>query len=123
VYERLLKERNTDGSALRVFFDQRSIDPGEDFYKELALAIQGSRFFLPVYTSEYFTRAFCKFEIQRAALRHVQLGDFIVAIAREAVKIPIQFDHINYVDVEAAPDFMDRVVERIRKREKAQPGG
>lgn len=123
MYERLLKESNADGSALRVFFDQRSIDPGEDFYKELALAIQGSRFFLPVYTSEYFTRPFCKFEMQRAALRHVQLGDFIVAIAREAVQIPIQFDHINYVDVKAAPDFMDRVVERIRKREKAQPGG
>jgi hypothetical protein len=123
VYERLLKECNADGSALRVFFDQRSIDPGEDFYKELALAIQGSRFFLPVYTLEYFTRPFCKFEMQRAALRHVQLGDVIVAIAREAVQIPIQFDHINYVDVKAAPDFMDRVVERIRKREEAQPGG
>lgn len=121
IYERLLKEQSADGSELRIFFDQRSIEPGVDFYEKLALAIQGSRFFLPVYTSDYFTRDFCKFEIQRAALRHVKLGDFINPIAREAVKIPTQYDHINYLDIHSAPDFMDRLMERIKKRQQLCP--
>lgn len=123
VYEKLLKLQKTDGSAFQVFFDQRSIEPGEDWFAKLALAIEGSRFFLPVYTSDYFTRRFCQFEMQRAAPRHVQLGDFIVAIAREDMKIPKQYDHIQYLDVRTAPDFMDRVIKRIHKKEVARPGG
>lgn len=48
---------------------------------------------------------------------------FIVAIAREDVQIPKQYDHIQYLDVRTDPAFMDRVIERIRQREEAQPGG
>ena len=110
IYERLLKEQKADGSPLRIFFDQQSIEPGEDWFTKLALAIEGSRFFLPVYTSDYFTRRFCQFEIQRAAPRHVKLGDFIIAIAREDAHIPKQYDHIQYLDVRTDPGFMDRVV-------------
>jgi hypothetical protein len=123
VYEWLLKERKADGTPLRIFFDQRSIEPGEDWFAKLALAIEGSRFFLPVYTSDYFSRRFCQFEMQRAAPRHVVLGDFIVAIAREAIKIPTQYDHIQCLDVQTDPHFMNRVVDRIRKREQVSPGG
>ena len=57
VYEPLLKLQKADGSAFRVFFDQRSIEPGEDWFAKLALAIEGSRFFLPVYTADYFQGA------------------------------------------------------------------
>ncbi len=117
VYEPLLMIRKADGSKLSVFFDQRSIEPGEDFYTKLALAISGSRFFLPVYTADYFTRRFCAFEMKRAALRHVELGDFIIGIAREDMVIPKQYDHIHYLDVRTDDRFMERVAERIRKRD------
>jgi len=115
LYEELQKLRKADGSKLRVFFDQRGIEPGEDWYRKLALAIEGSRFFIPVYTSDYFSRAFCQFEMKRAAPRHESLGDFIIPIARDDVEVPTQYDHIHYIDVRSDPDFMDRVIERIRK--------
>lgn len=117
IYERLLKLRKADGTSLRVFFDQRDIEPGEDWYKKLALAIQGSRFFLPVYTADYFTRKFCEFEMELAAIRHVELGDFIVAIARDDIKVPFQYFRIQYLDVRTDQDFMERVAQRIMKRE------
>jgi hypothetical protein len=123
VYERLLRLRKADGSPVRVFFDQRNIEPGEDWYRKLALSIQGSRFFLPVYTADYFSRKFCEFEMRRAALRHVELGDFFIAIAREDVTVPTQYNHIQYLDVRTDADFMDRIVERIRKQDSGIVNG
>jgi hypothetical protein len=118
VYEQLLKLRKPDGSPLRVFFDQRGIDPGENWVRKLALAIQGSRFFIPVYTADYFEeKTYRDLEMNRAAIRHVELGDFIIPIARDDVKVPAQYDHIQYLDVRMDPDFMERVAERIRKRD------
>lgn len=123
VYEKLIGLKKSDGSPLRVFFDERGIEPGEDWYTKLALAIVGSRFFLPVYTAEYFERKFCQFEMEKAAPRQVDLKDFIIALAREDVVVPKQYEGIQYLDVRKSPDFIERIAERIHKRENINPHG
>jgi hypothetical protein len=71
-----------------------------------------------VYTADYFEeKTYRDLEMNRAAIRHVELGDFIIPIARDDVKVPAQYDHIQYLDVRMDPDFMERVAERIRKRD------
>jgi hypothetical protein len=61
--------------------------------------------------------------MRRAALRHVELGDFFIAIAREDVTVPTQYNHIQYLDVRTDADFMDRIVERIRKQDSGIVNG
>jgi len=124
VYEQLLKLRKVNGSPLRVFFDEQDIKIGADWFDKLGLAIHGSRFFIPVYTTDYFTKKYCKKEMRWAARRHVDLDeDFILPIACEDVKIPEQYKDIQYLDVRTAPDFMDRIAERIRERDSVTGKG
>ena len=124
VYEQLLKLRKVNGSPLRVFFDEHSIKVGDNWPNKIELAIQGSRFFIPVYTADYFTKRYCKKEMRCAAIRRqIKLHDFIIPIARDDVKIPEQYKDIQYLDVRTAPDFMDRVAERIRERDSVTGKG
>jgi hypothetical protein len=103
------------GKALRVFFDQRTIRPGELWFKRLAHAIHASRFFLPVYSAEYFSRDFCQMEMERAAVRQVRDPSFIIALARGAVPIPVEYELINYIDVTKDDRFIERVLATMRE--------
>ncbi len=55
--------------------------------------------------------------MKKAARRHVELGDFIIAIARDDVTVPGLYDDIQYLDVRTDPDFMNRVATRIHNRD------
>jgi TIR domain len=122
VYEPLLKFRKTDGSALQIFFDEDSIEPGDNWHAKVALAIERSSFFLPIYTTDYFNSRFCVDEMAMALLRHIKLEAIIIPIAREEIKIPTEYSTIQYLDVQKDAHFMNRVVERIRKSEEIRPG-
>jgi hypothetical protein len=98
------------GKPLRVFFDQRTIRPGESWFQRLAHAIHASRFFLPVYSAEYFARDFCRMEMERAAVRQVRDPSFIIALARGSVPVPVEYELINYIDVTKDERFVERVL-------------
>jgi hypothetical protein len=103
------------GKPLRVFFDQRTIRPGESWFRRLAHAIHASRFFLPVYSAEYFGRDFCRMEMERAAVRQVRDPSFIIALARGSVSIPVEYELINYIDVTKDEHFIERVLATMRE--------
>jgi hypothetical protein len=114
------------GKPLRVFFDQRTIRPGESWFQRLAHAIHASRFFLPVYSPEYFARDFCRMEMERAAVRQVRDPSFIIALARGAVPVPVEYELINYIDVTKDERFVERVLATMREawaRDRADERG
>lgn len=62
------------GKKLAVFFDTSSIRSGTGWQTMLSLAIDGSRFIVPVYTETYFKQPYCRFEILRAHRKWVLAG-------------------------------------------------
>jgi hypothetical protein len=116
VYDRLCSEFKKH----EIFFDTKSIKLADDWQSKLARGITDSRFFLPIYTKDYFDpdRKYCIYEREKAYMRHMKLGDFIIPIAREAVgDLPIPFDYhkIQAIEIKERLDFMDEVLAKIKE--------
>jgi len=110
VYEPLRSARDASGRPLRVFFDTEDIKAGASWYATLVTAINSSRHFVAVYSKDYFSKGFCRFEMERAAIRRVNQNDFIIPVLRETVQVPAEFDHIQFVDARDDRDFIDKVL-------------
>ena len=121
VYEPLMKIKKSNGTKLSVFFDENDIKPSENWQHKLALGIDASRFFLPIYTTDYFSRKFCQYEMEIAALRREDLKDFIIGIARHNFELPKPYRLINYLDVRNDDKFMARIIEIILDRTDVNP--
>jgi TIR domain len=116
LYEPLIHVRKANGSRLRMFFDKRSIEPGDYWYSVLARAINGSRLFVAVYSADYFDRDGCRFEMMRAARKHLSQTDFIFPIARviPVPKLPVEYDHIQFCAGSDA-DALAECIEKIKR--------
>lgn len=115
VFEPLRNFRDERGQPLRIFFDTQSIKTGSSWYATLVEAINSSRHFVAVYSTDYFDKKFCRFEMERAAIKRVHQSDFIVPILREPVTVPGEFDHIHYVDARTHPDFITVVLAQVQQ--------
>jgi hypothetical protein len=65
--------RRPDGRTYSVFFDTDDIRAGETWIERMFHAIDASRFFLPVYSSDYFDKPYCRREIAHA-FKYQQVG-------------------------------------------------
>jgi len=110
VYKPLLAARRADGTPLNIFFDTRNIRVGDFWYRRLALAVAASRYFVPVYSDDYFDKAFCVHELTLALARSAQKAQFILPLLRTAKPIPPGYDHIQHIDVATQPQFIEEVV-------------
>ena len=63
-----------NGRKLKVFFDTSTIRAGSSWQAALSLAIDGSRFVIPVYSQRYFEQPYCRFEVMRAHRKWVLAG-------------------------------------------------
>ena len=115
VYPALANAKNANGTPLRVFFDKDSIHLGTSWYEKLALAIQGSRYFMPVYSNDYFDKGFCRFEMELAAIRRVHEPNFMLPLARVTDNVPVGYQQINFIDVNEQPDYIEKVLEVVRQ--------
>jgi hypothetical protein len=106
----LASARHQDGTPFKIFFDTRSIRLGDFWYRRLALAIAASRHFVPIYSDDYFDKAFCQHEMTLALARSVKKPDFILPLRRTSKPVPPGYDHIQHVDVAAQPDFIKNVL-------------
>jgi hypothetical protein len=113
VFKPLSQLRKTDGSAVRIFFDRESIKPGTQWYGEIARAIEASRVFVPVYSEDYFERDFCRWEMQKAAIKAVKQPGFVLPVARVVAGIPPEYDHIQWIDVNLPRDFGRALIEAV----------
>ena len=78
VFEPLLRERLELDAAIvgteTVFRDERSIEDGAHWPEELKLALQHSRVIIVVGSPAYFTRRWCRAELETMRGRHERTG-------------------------------------------------
>jgi len=100
--------------SLRIFYDVTSIEVGTSWQETIALAIDGSRFIVPVYSDAYFARNYCHYEIMRAHLKWVASGRVcVLPIMRGRPAIPAAINDIQAVSVDDDPGVVARVVATI----------
>ena len=111
VYEPIKAMRKADGSELAVFFDRTEIGLGETFTTKYMWAIVDSRFFIPIFSDDYYARNHTRNEMDVAYKRSVEKKIVILPVAHTAQTVPEIYSHLNFVDAQANPRF----IEEIRK--------
>jgi hypothetical protein len=100
----------------RVFFDRRSIRIGTAWYFELARAIECIRCVVAVYSSDYFRKNFCTFELGKAVVRDIALRgkDFcVLPLMRGQVPVPPAFSHLQFVGATTSQEMVAMVLDRL----------
>jgi hypothetical protein len=115
----LSRVRTAEGKPLRIFFDRQSIKIGYTWYTTLVEGVYGSRFFVPIYSEDYFDRPFCRDELDIAMLRQVGAEAFILPIARRVDGIPTRYARVQFVDANKEPDFIESVIAAITAKRVA----
>jgi hypothetical protein len=111
--------RQPSGKKLSVFFDTSSIRSGTAWQAKLALAIDGSRFIVPVYSEAYFRQPYCRFEIMRAHRKWVLAGEqsrCVLPVMRGHPTIPAAVDDIQAQSIDECPDLVEQHVAEIVDR-------
>jgi len=104
------------GHKLQIFFDAESIRAGTGWQTKIALAIDASRFIVPVYSSAYFSQPYCRFEILRAHRKWIRLAmasRCVLPLMRGHPEIPAEVDDIQAVSVDDRPDIVVQYVAEI----------
>jgi TIR domain len=102
-----------NGRKLSVFFDALSIRSGTGWQETLSLAIDASRFIVPVYSEAYFKQPYCKFEIMRAHRKWVLAG------AESRCVLPIVLGHptiwaaVDDIQAQSIDDYPDLVQQHV----------
>ena len=107
------------GRKLSIFFDRASIRSGTGWQAKIALAIDGSRFIVPVYSEAYFQQPYCRFEIMRAHRKWVHAGEesrCLLPIMIGHPHLPPAIDDIQAWSVDDHPDVVEQLVDEILAR-------
>jgi hypothetical protein len=116
VYKPLQDAQLPDGRKLKIFFDTSSIQIGASWQDRISLAIDGSRYIVPVYSDVYFTRPYCRFEIRRAHRKWIARGTdsgCVLPIMHGHAKIDEAVDDIQARSVDDVPDLVAQVIATI----------
>jgi hypothetical protein len=119
VYRPLAAARLPNGRGLSIFFDTSSIRVGTGWQDKISLAIDGSRFVVPVYSDIYFTKPYCRFEIRRAHRKWIALGEdsrCVLPVMRGKPKIYATVDDIQALSIDDHPDLVQTIVDEIVER-------
>jgi len=119
VYAPLRDARLPGGGKLSIFLDISTIRVGTAWQDKIALAIDGSRFIVPVYSEVYFQKPYCRFEIKRAHRKWIGSGEqsrCVLPIMRGHPKILSVVDDIQAASVDDDPDVMKAIVDEILAR-------
>jgi hypothetical protein len=101
--------RKADGTELAVFFDRAEIGLGEAFTAKYMWAIVDSRFFIPVFSEDYYARNHTRNEMDLAYKRAVEKKIVILPVAYAAGTVPEIYAHLNFVDAQANPLFIEEI--------------
>lgn len=108
-----------NGKKLSLFFDTSSLRSGTAWQSKLALAIDGSRFFVPVYSETYFKQPYCRFEIMRALRKWIRAGEesrCVLPIVLGHPKIWAAVDDIQALRIDDHPDLVQEHLAEIIAR-------
>jgi hypothetical protein len=128
VYAPFRDAKLPSGQKLSIFFDTTEIRGGTDWQSKISLAIEGSRFIVPVYSDIYFQRPYCRFEISRAHRKWINAGEesrCVLPVMRGHPKILVSVDDIQGISVDDQSDIVEQYVLEIvtRLSRAASPGG
>lgn len=113
VFVPLKDARTAGGRKLEIFFDTSSIRVGSGWQDKISLAIDGSRFIVPVYSETYFKRPYCRFEIKRAHRKWIGAGDAsrcVLPVMRGKPVILATVDDIQAVSIDEQPGLVAEIV-------------
>ncbi len=108
-----------DGRKLTIFFDTSSIRSGTAWQTKLALAIDASRFIVPIYSEAYFKQPYCRFEIMRAHRKWILAGPqsrCVLPIVLGHPTILATVDDIQALSVDDHPDLVAQHIAEIVNR-------
>jgi len=114
-----------DGRRLSVFFDAASIRSGAQWQTKIALAIDESRFIVPVYSEVYFKQPYCRFEILRAHRKWVSAGEesrCVLPVMLGHPTIMAAVDDIQALSVDDHPDLVAQHIAEVIARVAPQTG-
>jgi hypothetical protein len=97
LYEPLLRCRTPTGERPRVFLDL-GMEPGLDWTEALSEAIEKARVFVPVYSSTYFSKRMCRWELTQAWIQDRKMSPVLIDLGAEE-SVPAKVANINYVYV------------------------
>ena len=106
IYEPLKAFRKPNGDKLNIFFDRDSIGIGEAFTAKYMWAIVDSRFFIPVFSEEYYGKNHCRNEMDLAYKRSVEKLITVLPVAFSYDAVPPIYTHINFMDITVNPNFI-----------------
>jgi hypothetical protein len=115
LHEPLLRCRRPGvGTSTHIFFDlsEEGVTVGKNYYDALVEAISSSRFFLPVYSSAYFDRPMCRWELDIAlGLHHRGQLQFVPLLIEPAAAslVPIKVSMYSFFSTNSAGWF-DRIL-------------
>jgi len=125
VFVPLKDARTAGGRKLEIFFDTSSIRVGSAWQDKISLAIDGSRFVVPVYSKTYFERPYCRFEIKRAHRKWIEAGSSsrcVLPVMRGKPVILATVDDIQAGSIDEQPGLVAEIVAEIVARlEPEQP--
>ncbi len=108
--------RHADGRPYRVFFDERSIEPGARWKRALELSLLGTRCFVPVVCTRYFERPYCREEIELADQLRIESRLAFVPIAVSLDAVPERYRRkLQFIDVRTRAAFEDELVRQVRE--------
>lgn len=119
VYVPFQNARFGDGRKLKIFFDTSAIRVGTAWQDKISLAINGSRFVVPVYSETYFKKPYCRFEIKRAHRKWIHAGEesrCVFPIMRGHPAILHTVDDLQGKSIDDEPDIVERVIAEIVER-------
>jgi hypothetical protein len=95
-----LRRLRVGDRPMEVFFDESAIRVGLSWYTELAEGIERSSCVVAVYTSDYFRKSFCLFEMRKAVVRDIadrgQTFHVLPIQLDPDVVPPVEFNHLQY---------------------------
>ncbi len=109
LYEPLKELRKADGRPLAIFFDRDEIGVGEAFTSKYMWAIVDSRFFIPVFSEDYYGKNHCRNEMDLAYKRSVEKMLTILPVAHSDQAVPHIYAHMNYVDATSNQQFFESI--------------
>lgn len=116
-----------DGKHLSIFVDTASIRSGTAWQTTIALAVDGSRFVVPVYSEAYFAQPYCRFEIMRAHRKWVAAGEesrCVLPVMRGHPKIPAAIDDMQALSIDDHPNIVaQHIAEIVGRLSHRQPEG
>jgi hypothetical protein len=105
-----------NGEKLNIFYDKKSIGLGEMFTTKYMWAIVDTKFFIPVFSDDYYAKNHCRNEMDCAVKRDVEKLLHIQGVALSFNAVPEAFHCINFVDVTQNPAFIDVIESEYSKQ-------